>query len=326
MDFVTLGELLIDMLPAETGRRLAQVSAFSPKPGGAPANVAVAGARLGAHTAFIGKVGDDFFGQALADVLKKENVDTRGLRFDADARTTMALIAQPTPHSNEYIFYRNPGADQRLRPDELDRDLLTHTRALHIGSLSLSDEPSRSATFEAVRRARGANALISFDVNFRPALWRSPEAAVTQIAAMLPNADLLKVNETELELLTRTSDVETGSALLQARGTQLVVVTLGAEGSFFRAAQSSGYVKSFQVDAIDSTGCGDAFVGALLTQLVQFGLENIEAHIQDALRFANAAGAITSTRRGAIPALPTAQQVDEFLKKFAPHPGVSADA
>ncbi|MBI4674194.1 MAG: carbohydrate kinase [Chloroflexi bacterium] len=327
MDFVTLGELLMDMVPAETGRRLTEVSAFSPKPGGAPANVAVAGARLGARTAFLGKVGEDLFGHALAEVLKKEKVDLRGLRFDADARTTLALIAQPTANLNEYIFYRNPGADQRLRPDELDRDLLAHTRALHIGSLSLSDEPSRSATFEAVRLARQAGAFISFDVNFRPALWRAQADAVAQIAAMLPNADLLKVNETELELLTNTREVEAGSALLLARGPKLVVVTLGADGSYFRTAHASGYAKSFKVDAIDSTGCGDSFVGALLTQVVQFGLENIEAHIQDALRFANAAGAITSTRRGAIPALPTAQEVNEFLKKLLPHIGLlSADA
>lgn len=326
MDFVTLGELLIDMFPAETGRRLVEVSAFSPKPGGAPANVAVAGARLGAQTAFIGKVGADFFGESLADVLKKENVDTRGLRFDPDARTTMALIAQPSAHLNEYIFYRNPGADQRLHPDELDRDLLTHTRALHIGSLSLSDEPSRSATFEAVRIARGAGALISFDVNFRPALWRSQEDAVTQIAAMLPHADLLKVNETELELLTRTGDVEAGSARLLERGPKLVVVTLGAEGSYFRTARSGDYVKSFKVEAIDSTGCGDSFVGALLTQLVKFGLDNVETHIRDALCFANAAGAITSTRRGAIPAMPTALEVNEFLEKFSPHTGLRGDA
>lgn len=313
MDFVTLGELLIDMFPAETGRRFMQVSAFSPKPGGAPANVAVAGARLGAQTAFIGKVGQDFFGEALAAVLKQENVDTRGIRFDDEARTTMALIAQPSAHLNEYIFYRNPGADQRLRPDELDRELLSGTRALHVGSLSLSDEPSRSATFEAVRLAQEHQAIISFDVNYRPALWRSAQDALTQIAAMLPRADLLKVNEMELELMTNTDNVEAGSAMLLARGPKLVIVTLGADGSYFRAPQTNGYVKSFRVDAIDSTGCGDSFVGALLTQLVQFGMTDLDAHIPQALRFANAAGAITSTRRGAIPALPTLDEVNAFL-------------
>ncbi len=315
MDFVTLGELLIDMFPAETGRRFNEVTAFIPKAGGAPANVAVAGARLGAQTAFIGKVGQDFFGESLVDVLKRELVETRGIRFDPDARTTLAMIAQPSAHHNEYIFYRNPGADQRLRPDELDRELLETTRALHIGSLSLSDEPSRSATFEAVRIARDAGAMISFDVNFRPALWRSQDDALVQIAAMLPNAALLKVNEIELELLTKTDEVAQGSAQLLARGPQIVIVTLGAQGSHFRTARGDGFVKSFKVEAIDSTGCGDSFVGALLTQLAKFGMANIDAHIQAALRFANAAGAITSTRRGAIPALPTLHEVNDFLNK-----------
>lgn len=321
MELVTLGELLIDMIPAETGKRLTEVSSFIPKPGGAPANVAVAAARLGASTAFIGKVGQDFFGEMLRDVLQRERVDTRSLSFDPDARTTLALIAQPTKDNNEYIFYRNPGADQRLRPDELDRELLSATRALHVGSISLTDEPSRSATFEAVRLAKAARALISFDVNYRPALWRSPAEALTQIAAMLPNADVLKVNESELELLTGTQDVEKGSAVLTARGSKLIVVTLGAQGSYFRSAQTNGYVKAFQVDAIDSTGCGDSFMGALLSQLVKHGIQNLDAHLQTALQYANAAGAITASRRGAIPALPTAAEVEDFLRKALPHFG-----
>jgi fructokinase len=313
MDLISLGELLIDLLPAETGRRLIQVSAFSPKPGGAPANVAVAAARLGATSAFIGKVGDDFFGHMLQEVLQQEHVETRGVRFDPDARTTLAFIAQPSADANEYVFYRNPGADQRLRPDELDRDLLHNTRALHFGSLSLSDEPSRSATLEAVRLAREGGAFISFDVNYRPALWRSPDEAVAQISTLVPQADVLKVNEGELELLTQSQNVEHVSALLLARGPKLVVVTLGAQGSYFRSANTSGYAKAFKVNAIDSTGCGDSFVGALLTQLVQYGIHNLDAHVEDALRFANAAGAITATRRGALPALPTAREVQDFM-------------
>lgn len=321
MDFVTLGELLIDMFPAETGRRFSKVTAFMPKPGGAPANVAVAGARLGARTAFIGKVGQDFFGESLADTLRRQGVETRGIRFDADARTTLALIAQPSAQLNEYIFYRNPGADQRLRVDELDRELLTTTRALHVGSLALSAEPSRSATFEAVRLAKQNRALISFDVNYRPALWRSAHDARAQSMALLPEVDLLKVNETELELLTNVAEVEKGSAMLRARGPKLVIVTLGAAGSYFRAAQASGFVKAFAVNAVDSTGCGDAFVGALLTQVIKFGMAQLDARIWDALRFANAAGALTSTRRGAIPALPTLQEVNDFLRQAPPATG-----
>lgn len=324
MDLVTLGEFLIDLFPAETGKRFGEVSAFSPKPGGAPANVAVAAARLGSSTAFIGKVGADFFGEHLREVLARENVDTRGLMSDPDARTTLAFIAQPD-HNNEYIFYRNPGADQRLRPDELDRSLLTATRALHVGSISLTDEPARSATLEAVRIVRERKVLVSFDVNYRPALWRSPAEALTQIAALLPQADLLKVNEQESELLTNVADIEKATDLLLARGPKLIVVTLGAKGSYFRTADKAGYMPGFQVDALDSTGCGDAFTGALLSQLIPHGIKDLDAHIVKALQFANAAGAITATRRGAIPALPTARQVADFLRDMLPKIGLQAD-
>lgn len=313
-DIICLGELLIDMLPAETGRRLTEVSAFSPKPGGAPANVAVAAARLGSVSAFIGKVGEDFFGHALADVLKANGVNTRGVRFDTDARTTLALIAKPDANTSEYIFYRNPGADQMLRADELDAELLSHTRVLHVGSISLTDEPSRSATHEALRLARQGGALISFDVNYRSALWRSRDEALTQINAVLPSADIVKVNETELILVSGTSEIEQGAAALAKQGVKLAVVTLGAHGSYFRTARTSGLVRGFRVDAIDATGSGDAFTGALLVQLLKFGADYPDAPLENALRYANAAGAITATRRGAIPALPTADEVELFLK------------
>lgn len=322
MDIVALGELLIDMVPAETGKHLVEVSAFIPKPGGSPANVAVAAARLGAASAFIGKVGDDIFGHHLADVLKKERVETRGIRFDADARTTLALIAQPDAQSNEYIFYRNPGADQRLRPEELDRELLSRTRILHCGSFSLSDEPARGATFEAVRLAKQAGASISFDVQYRPTAWRSPAEALTQIAVMLASADFVKANEAELELVTQTQDVLKGSAILLAGSAKLVVVTLGSRGSYFRTPQKSGSVPGFKVDSIDSTGCGDSFTGALLTQLVKFGTQNLDANLRTIMEYANAAGAITSTRRGAIPALPTPREVEEFLRNIVPKIGI----
>ncbi len=192
MDVVCLGELLIDMFPVEMGCRLVEVSAFSPKPGGAPANVAVAAARLGAQSAFIGKVGEDAFGHYLAEVLDQAGVETCGVRFDRQARTTLAFIAMPDANSAEFLFYRNPGADTRLHPDELDRSLLQSTQALHFDSLSLSDEPARSATLEAVRLAHAVGALISFDANYRPSLWSNRQQAVDQIMAVIHQVDLVK--------------------------------------------------------------------------------------------------------------------------------------
>jgi fructokinase len=281
--------------------------------------VAVAAARLGAQAAFIGKVGDDPFGLHLRDVLATEGVQTVGMRFDAEVRTTMNLLAQPDADHYDCLFYRNPGADTRLRADELDRALIGAAKAFHIGSLSLTDEPARSATFEAVRLARAAGALVSYDVNYRPTLWARPEDAVAQARAMIPLSDLVKVNEGELLLLSGTPDPEAGSGVLLALGPGLVVVTLGPAGSCFRTAAGFGTLPSFRVNTVDATGCGDAFIAGLLWQLVSGGRIWRGALATDGLaqmlRYANAVGALTATRQGVIPSLPTAAQVERFLAK-----------
>ena len=269
MDLICLGELLIDMFPAELGRPHAEVSAFRPVPGGAPANAAVAARRLGAEAAFIGKVGDDPFGHYLVDVLAREGVETRGMRLDPEARTTMNLMAQPDANHYDCLFYRNPGADTRLRPDELDVELLRTTRAFHFGSLSLTDEPARSATVEAVKIAKAAGALISYDVNYRPTLWKSPEEAAAQARAMIRYADLVKVNEAELALLAGEGDITATSGALLDMGPSLCVVTLGPDGSYFRVAAGGAAVPGFPVETVDATGCGDAFIAGLLWQLGQ---------------------------------------------------------
>lgn len=323
MDIVCLGEILLDMFPMELGRKLAEVSAFQPKPGGAPANAAVAAVRLGKRSAFIGKVGDDAFGHYLAAVLDGQGVETRGVRFDPDARTTLAFIAKPDENTSEYVFYRNPGADLMLRGDELDQTLLEGTRAFHFGSLSLTSDPIRSTTYQAVQIAKAAGALISFDVNYRPNLWPSPEEALKQIRGMLPQANLLKVNEVELELLTSRSgkggsDIESACQTLIAEGPELVVVTLGTQGSYFYYAGGHGMAPAFQVQAVDATGCGDAFIAGLLSRLVEG--QNWRSHLNlsslmEILRYANAVGALTATQLGVIPALPSAAQVSEFLSR-----------
>ncbi len=339
MDITCLGELLVDMFPAETGRRLVEVSAFRPVPGGAPANTAVAAARLGASSAFIGKVGDEAFGHHLADVLAAEGVDVRGIRFDAEARTTMAFIAKPDENHAEFVFYRNPGADTRLRADELDIELLRSTKVLHFGLLSLSEEPIRGATWEAVRLARAGGARISFDLNFRPTLWRDPREAYQQATAMLLNADLVKLNEIELEVITgvrltddtlRSHSDEPGrmAQLLESavspalrdllgRGPRLCVLTLGPYGSYYQTDEGAGFVPAFRVKTVDAVGCGDAFVAGLLWQLVRGGdwqSQTRAERLPAILRYANAVGAITALTPGVIPALPRAAQVEQFLR------------
>ncbi len=318
-DLLCLGELLVDMFPAELGRRLADVTAFQPKPGGAPANVAVAASRLGLRAAFIGKVGADAFGRHLAEVLEAEGVDINGLRFDLEARTTLAFIAMPDPNHAEFVFYRNPGADLRLRPDELDGDLFTGLRVYHCGSVSMVDEPARSATLAGMRMARRAGALISFDVNYRPSLWKNEGDTLAVINQVIPQVDLLKVNEVEFKLLAGSDAPQSASYTLLSRGPALVVVTLGAQGSFFCSAQGSGFVPAFQVKTVDAVGCGDAFIAGLLTRLISKPdwrqcLDRVS--LGAALRYANAVGALTATKLGVIPALPTAVEVESFLTNY----------
>ena len=239
------------------------------------------------------------------------------MRLAEEARTTMAFIAKPDAYSAEFVFYRNPGADMLLKADELDSDLLGETRALHIGSISLISEPSRSATWEAVRQAKEAGALISFDVNYRPSLWPVPEEAVAIIEQMLPQADMVKVNEEELKLLSGTGDLSTGSAQLLAKGPALCVVTLGAEGSYFHSTLGEGRVPPFSVETVDAVGCGDAFTAGLLCRLTGSNDAWPEALAPEQmaanLRYANAVGALTALTPGVIPALPTAAAVDSFL-------------
>jgi len=314
---VTLGEVLVDMFPSELGKKLAEVPAFNPKPGGAPANVAVAAARLGTPSAFIGKVGEDAFGEMLIATLAEQGVETRGIRKDREARTTLAFIAMPDENHAEFVFYRNPGADLRLLPEELDRDLLAGAKAFHFGSLSLVGEPARSATYAAIRLAKEAGALVSFDVNYRPSLWASPQQALDEIEQILPLADVLKVNEVEVHLLTGRDDPLEGARRLMERGPELVVVTLGPNGSDFCCACAQGHVPAFQVKTVDATGCGDAFIAGLLTRLVaadgDWTSRLNEAALREDFRFANATGALTALTQGVIPALPTREQVEEFL-------------
>jgi fructokinase len=315
-----LGEVLIDLFPAEIGRPLLQVSAFRPIPGGAPANVAVALARLGVPSAFIGKVGDDPFGRHLAEVLRGEGVNVQGVRYDPVVRTTVNFLAQPDANSYTCLFYRNPGADMMLASADLDVALLQQTRALHFGSLSLAQEPSRSATLQAIRIARAAGALISFDVNYRPTLWADPTTARREILAVVPLVDVLKMNEGEAELLSGLSDPERATLALIDGGPELCVVTVGADGSFGRTHSGSVHAPAFSVRTVDATGCGDAFIAGLLHRLLadaDWRTQTQPSTLAAALRYANAVAALTATKQGVIPALPWRSDVGAFL---ATHP------
>ncbi len=325
-EVVCIGEMILDMFAAETGRGYDTVTAFLPVAGGAPANVAAAAAKLGRKSAFIGKVGDDPFGRRLAAALSQNGVETRGMRFDSSARTTLNFMTIPNPNTVETLFYRNPGADMMLRPDELDRGMIEGARFFHFGSVSLTEEPCRSATFEAARIAKAAGVPVSFDVNYRPSIWPE-ERALPEIRRALVLADLVKVNEKELEILAGSgsaADAAAGCFKLLEAGPRLCVVTLGPRGCAFATREARGTVEGFTVKTVDATGCGDAFTAALLCGLIAAGAGKEAGKtvwgrslgrdaLVESLAYANAAGALTATKKGVIPALPFARDVEAFL-------------
>ena len=315
-DFVALGELLIDWVPTVSGVTLTEAPAFKKAPGGAPANVAAGLARLGVSAGFMGKVGDDPFGHFLAQTLSQVGVDITALRFSAEARTALAFVSLRADGEREFVFYRHPSADMLYAPGEVDMDYVRRAKAFHYGSISLIGEPSRSATLLAVETARRAGALISYDPNLRLSLWPSAEAAQEGMLLGWPLAHVIKVSEEELAFLAGPDDLEAGARRLWHPRLRLLIVTLGQAGCAYLTPQFSGQVPGFAVKAVDTTGAGDGFVAGLLKGLLdQPQADQDESRLREICRYANAVGALTTTRRGAIPALPTAPQVNRLLRQ-----------
>jgi fructokinase len=315
IDIITLGELLIDFVSTQSGVTLAEAPAFQKAPGGAPANVAVGVARLGVRSGFIGKVGDDDFGHFLARTLQENGVDISALRFSDEARTMLAFVSLRADGERDFMFYRHPSADMLLRPDEIDREYIGAARIFHFGSISLIGEPARSATLAAVETAVERGVLVSYDPNLRLNLWPSAEAAREGILLGWPFAQVIKVSEEELTFLSGAADFDAAVDALWHKRLRLLVVTAGREGCRYATAGARGRAPGFEVETVDTTGAGDGFVAGLLAGLLENerAWENVSA-LEKVLRLANAVGALTTTRRGAIPALPTCDQVLEFLR------------
>ncbi len=310
-DITTIGEILIDM--TQTGVNEHGVGVFAANPGGAPANVAVAAARLGASAAFLGKVGRDAFGDSLMKTLQDNGVDTSAVRRSSRP-TTMAIVSVDSQGERSFSFVR--GADEDLSAFEVEDAKLASTRFLHFGSVSLTAGPSRSATIYAAREARARGALISYDPNFRPALWPNEDSALQWMSIPLPLVDVIKLSEEELPLITGCSDLVEGSAILNNRGIRLILVTLGSEGVFYRWQGRTGTVPGFKVHVGDTNGAGDTFFGAVLSRLARRTdgpLADLSAEeLEKILVFANRAAALTCSRSGAIPAMPTLEEVENF--------------
>ncbi len=316
LDVLALGELLIDMFAADTGDLVA-ARRFEKAAGGAPANVAVGVNRLGRRGGFVGCVGDDAFGRFLRLTLEGEGVNTDGLVSTKHAPTTLALVSRAEDGERDFQFYRNPGADTLLSAESISDDLLRSAKILHVGSLSLTDEPARSATLDAVARAQSFGLTVSCDPNLREPLWRGDLLrARTEIAGLIRQSNVIKLSQDELRFMTNSDELGTAAAHLWHPNLKLLVVSLGPRGCWFRCASGQDYVAGFNVAAIDTTGAGDSFVAGLLVALLDLGVDLMTPDmegVKQALRWANAAGALATTRLGAIPALPTSQQVQQLV-------------
>lgn len=306
-DILSIGELLIDLTQTGTAQNIPQYAA---NPGGAPANVAVAAARLGASTAFVGKVGTDRFGSFLRDVLHENHVGDKFLFEDDSAPTTMAVVSVDPTGERSFSFYRTNSADTRLTREEASAALALQPKIFHFGSVSLTDEPSRSATLSAVAQAKIEGCLISYDPNYRPALWPNEAAALHWMKTPLPFVDILKVSDEELPLLTGTDDLVLGSAQLAKQGIRLVLVTLGERGVFYRRDDHTGLLPGVPTQVADTNGAGDTFLGAVLSRLSSApSLELSIPELEEILTFANRAASFTCSRPGAIPAMPTLNDI-----------------
>lgn len=315
---VCFGEMLIDFVPTVAGLSLSEAPAFKKAPGGAPANVAVSIARLGGSSAFIGKVGDDEFGYMLADILEKNNVNNKGMRFDAGARTALAFVTLRADGEREFMFYRNPSADMLLNESELEVDLIRKAKIFHYGSISLISEPCKSAHLAAMKLAKDAGVILSYDPNLRLPLWPSEDAARAGILSIWDSADVIKISEQEIVFLTEGEDPYDDAVVrkLFHPNLKLLLVTEGSDGCRYFTKDFNGRVGGLKVEPVDTTGAGDAFVGGILSQLsCDLSLYQDENRLREALKFANACGALTVTERGAIPALPSREAVLEALVK-----------
>ena len=303
-ELVCLGELLIDFTPAGTSS--GGMALYERNPGGAPANVAVAAARLGLSAAFIGKVGADLHGRFLKGVLEREGVDCRGLVLDPESPTTLAFVELLPGGERDFAFHRKGCGDTRLRPEELPEELIRGAKVLHIGTLSLTDEPACSATLRAVELAREAGVTVSCDVNYRAPLWEAEGEFRAACAELLPKTAWLKVSEEEAAILTGETDPFRAEEILRERyALSHLAVTRGEKGAILDGRE----LPAFPARAVDATGAGDSFWGAYL-----FGLLRA---LPEPGRFACAAASCCVEKRGAIPAMPDREAMEARMKETA---------
>ncbi|MGI6216573.1 MAG: carbohydrate kinase family protein [Coriobacteriales bacterium] len=309
-----LGELLIDFTDIGVSQNGSKI--FERNPGGAPANLLATAQALGVPTAFIGKVGNDMHGLYLKGLLESLGIDCSGLVVDPDVFTTLAFVELGEDGERQFSFARKPGADTQLSPEEVNLSIIERSNVFHIGSLSLTDEPARSATMHALEVARRAGCIISYDPNYRASLWDSEQHASDRMKSVLPMVDAIKVAEDEAFLLTGRTDPEGASDSLLEAGASLAVVTLAERGAFVRCRDGSCNVSRRKVDAADTTGAGDSFWGGFLAAMLKSGRQLEGVGIDDAMGFAEVGCAVASLcvqKLGGIPSIPSMVEVESVL-------------
>lgn len=314
-DVAALGELLIDF--TENGTSGQGNPVYEANPGGAPCNVLAMLNKLGRKTAFIGKVGQDIFGNRLKNVLDDVGIDTSNLIMDRDVRTTLAFVQTLQGGDRDFSFYRNPGADMMLKEEELQAGLISNAKIFHFGTLSMTHEEVRRATKRAVAIAKESGALISFDPNLRPPLWESLDAAKEQAAYGFSQCDILKISDNEIQWFTGEEDFDAGIRKLQEQyHIPLIMLSMGRDGSRAYYGDLRVDVAPFlQDNTIETTGAGDTFGACCLHYVLKYGLNDLdEERLTEMLSFANAAASIITTRRGALRVMPEAGEVEAFLE------------
>lgn len=327
-DVLCLGEILVDWVCTTVGAELDEAKTFTKAPGGAPANVAVGLARQGLKAAFLGRVSTDEFGQWLKRILEDEGIDTTGTIVDAEAQTRMAYVITLANGDRKLAeFSKVAVADARLEADDLSEKQFANAKCLHFGSISLIADPAASATKAAIELAERNNLLISYDPNVRIGLWPTAERCKNTILSTLKSAHLVKINLDELEFLTGSRQFEAAESLRKEHDLPMMIITLDSQGAYFTCDRGSRTVGGFKVNFVEATGAGDGFVsgilGGILAEIAaatdkRKALADLSLDkMTEIVRQANAIGALTCTRPGAIPALPKQEEVKQFLQQMA---------
>lgn len=314
-DVIAMGELLIDF--TESGFSDQGNIVFEANPGGAPCNVLAMLNKLGKKTSFLGMVGNDQFGHLLRNTLVEVGIDSQFLYTNKKEHTTLAFVHTLADGERDFTFYRNPGADMMLDESKVEEAYIQSARIFHYGTLSMTNQPVRDATYKAIEIAKRSNLLLSFDPNLRLLLWENKEEAQKQIKFGLSKCDLLKISEEELEFITGIADLGEAVKLLKAEYPNIILinVTLGKKGSIAYYKETEVFCPAIiQKSTIETTGAGDTFAACVINYILEHNITNLtEKMLYDMLYFANGAASLITTKKGALRSMPEKAEIEKIL-------------